>query len=135
MISAQLISRLPLLSAIVLIYAVIEALRTLQLQRTGVRAQGTVVDIDTSNEGDTPIVGFRAQDGKDYRFRVSTVLGREHWALATVWPVVYSASCPKRARVERFPQLWGTSILFALGGISSLIVLSVLSWVFGSKVG
>jgi hypothetical protein len=132
MTSAQLISRLPLLSAVVLLYAVVEALRTIQLQRTGVRVQGTVVDIDVSNEGDTPIVGFKAQDGKDYRFRVSTVLGRENWALATVWPVVYSSSNPKRARVERFPQLWGTSIVFALGGISSLIVLLVLSRVFGT---
>ncbi len=132
MTSAQLISRLPLLSTIVLIYAAIEALRTLQLQRTGARVQGTVVDIDVSNEGDTPIVGFKAQDGKDYRFRVSTVLGRENWALATVWPVVYSPSNPKRARVERFPQLWGTSIVFALGGMSSLIVLSVLSRAFGT---
>ena len=135
MTSAQLLSRLPLLSAVVLLYAVIEALRTIQLRRTGARVQGAVVDIDVSNEGDTPIVGFKAQDGKDYRFRVSTVLGRENWALATVWPVVYSPSNPKRARVERFPQLWGTSILFALAGISSLIILSVISLVFGSSLG
>lgn len=130
MTTTRLISRLPLFAVAVLLYAAIEAFRTLQLQRNGLRTQGTVVEIDTNNEGDTPIVGFTAQDGKEYRFRVSTVLGKENWAMGTTCPVIYSSSNPKHARVERFAQLWGGSIIFAAIGTTSLITLFVISWVF-----
>jgi len=69
----SLTARLPLLSGALFLAALVDAIRTLHLKRTGEHTQGTVVEIDRSNEGITPIVGFQARDGKDYRFRVRTI--------------------------------------------------------------
>lgn len=133
MTSDRFIANLPFFSGAVLVCALVMALRTLHLLRNGIRVEGKVVEIDRSNEGDTPIVGFQAQDGKEYRFRVSTVLGKERWDLDTRWPVVYLGSSPKFAEVERFPQLWGGPIIFAAAGSVSFIVLTLIRFFWTIK--
>jgi hypothetical protein len=123
-------ARLPILSAALFLAALVDVIRTLHLKRTGERTEGTVVELDRSNEGITPIVGFQARDGKDYRFRVRTILGKEHWEMGTKWPVVYRLDRPERALVDRFVQLWGAAILFAIMGTTSFIMLSLIHFLF-----
>lgn len=109
-------SILPFVSGLLSVLAVINSLRTLYLKKTGARVQGEVIEIDASTEGDTPIIGFKARDGKDYRFRVKTILGKENWSLGTVWPIIYRIHNPKHAQVDRFAQLWGQTLLY--GGLA-----------------
>lgn len=127
---SRIVPNLPWFSGTLILLAIIDCIRTLQIIRSGVRTVGTVIEIDQSNEGDTPIIAYTAGDGRRYRFRVGTVVGKELWELGGKWPVVYHPDRPQHALVDRFPQLWGSSIIFASLGVIVFIGLSVIVFFF-----
>ncbi len=126
----RLIPRLPWISAILLVFALLEAIRTLRFHRTGIRAQGTVVEIDSSNEGNTPIIGFQAEDGKGYRFPARTVLPKEDWSLGARWPVIYARSNPRQARVDKPSQHWTMVIFYIAASVVTFVIFTGLRIVF-----
>lgn len=119
---SRIVPNLPWFSAILLLMAVIEVVRVKHLLNTGKRTEGRVVEIVEDSEGSTPIVAFQAIDGKEYRFRVQTILGKENWSLDTRWPIVYPEANPKRAQIDRPAQRWGRVILYALGAIPAILL-------------
>ena len=126
----RIIPKLPWFSAILLLMAAIEVARVKRLLSIGRRTEGRVVELIEDSEGSTPIVAFQATDGKEYRFRVQTTLGKEDWSLNTRWPVIYQETQPKRAQVDRLAQRWGKAILFGVSAIPATLLYLVLKTLF-----
>jgi len=127
---SRIVPNLPWFSVILLLMAVIEIVRVKRLLSTGRRTEGRVAELIEDSEGATPIVAFQATDGKEYRFRVQTTLGKEDWSLNTRWPVIYQETQPERAQVDRPAQRWGKAILFGVSAIPATLLYFVLKIFF-----
>ncbi len=92
----------------------------------GSKTEGKVVELDRTFEGVTPIVEFKAQDKKAYRFRVETIRSGENWSVGKKWAVIYNASNPNKAYVNRPVQMWGQVLVLlvlalVIGAVSQLL--------------
>lgn len=127
MLLEQLIAWSPILSGILLLAALGKALAAWRLQKTGRRTEGAVVAMDASNEGITPIVEFRAEDGKNYRFPVKMIRGKEGWTVGVKCPVLYDPAKPKQALVDAPIQRWGIVGFFAVAAIVVFVLFRIIS--------
>lgn len=124
----HVISHLSWVSFVFIFLSLLYAIRTVRLARHGLAVEGKVVAIEQDSEGDTPIIGFMAHDGKEYRFRVTFISGNEDWTLGTSCPVLYHNNDPAKAQINRPAQRWGSVIvLFALG-VFLFLFFSVLKF-------
>lgn len=117
-----LATRAPWLSLALICFAGIKAIHNWYFLKKSIKTIGKVVEIDVSNDGDTPLVEFTTKSDERIKFRVTTLLGKEDWSLDTTWPVRYLASAPKRAQIDTPHYRWLPVQIFLLGAICLYIV-------------
>lgn len=96
-----------------------------RLRRVGKIAEATVVELEATHEGETPILAFIADDKKTYRVRVAVKRSPEDWSLGTKWPVIYDPVKPTAGRVNKPAQLWGITIFYVI----ATVVASLSTWI------
>jgi hypothetical protein len=123
-----ILTRGPWLAFCLLIFAFLNALYAFYLVKFGKVTVGNVIRMDASNEGETPIVEFVAEDQKTYTFRVKTVRGQDQWSVGKTCAVRYDPRNPKRAHVDAPLQRWMLVFILVGGAIFLLATIQVLKF-------
>jgi hypothetical protein len=119
-----------------LVVAVTSGARRRALQRRGVRAKGTVVEIfkDPSRHGATyyPVVEFPAADGRTRRFQSSSGSSQPEYEKGSRVDVIYDRDDPSVAEFAGFEAAWGGTIAAAVLGVICLAAGAGIFYVAGS---
>lgn len=107
------------------------ALQRTVLVHSGLRADGIVIakrQMASSRDSYAPVFRFTASDGRAYEVS-SDVYGREaDFNFGEHVPVLYPQDRPQSARIDRFAQLWTSSLVFGVVG-AGFSVIPALVWV------
>lgn len=111
-----------LIGICLLIVAIIYAIKTCLLYRSGLHAQGKIVEIVPSGSADAEagylVVEFPTKDGQTIRFHGNPDdAGSAKLFVDAPVEVLYPASNPHQARVTRCRELWQGSALLSLAGL------------------
>lgn len=102
------------------------AFESFQLVQSGKTITAVVVDFHEQETDDqqiryAPILEYSV-DGKSYRFASASYANSPAYDIGEELPVLYDASDPNQARINRFSALWGIPIGFAIAAIFVLFV-------------
>jgi hypothetical protein len=106
--------------------------RIARFRRRAVSTDGVITDFKTGqdSDGDTvyyPIFRFRTDSGQEYTICSETGSNPPGFKKGASVGVLYDPDKPTDARLDTFMQLWlGPLILFALGGVSTLVGVVLL---------
>ncbi len=98
--------------------AIRELILALAFKRSGKRALGLVVRLETDYDNGTPIIEYETERGERREFRLTTRYWGESFEVGERVPVLYDPQHLKRVVVDRVTHRWaGTVLWVVLGGV------------------
>ncbi|MCC3774238.1 DUF3592 domain-containing protein [Streptomyces sp. UNOB3_S3] len=93
------------------------------------RARGTVVALERREDAAYPVVEFTPANGATRKFRDSAGSNPPSYEVGEQVGVLYRPGSPGDARIDGFPSLWGTPLIFGGVGLVFTVAGIVMAWV------